>query len=191
MDPDKFNFREYESAAKTVAAIHKFYLTLFVYIVMVGYLHWLDLRDGIYNWAYWPTIGFTISLFWFAIAMLPSRWKERQIQKEMLTNSTKRESFLESEKKYSIREYDKAKRQVEDKMEFFTHLSIYILVNSFFIYLSLSNSENFWAIWPILGWGIGVFFHGFKVFFKTRESNCKRKLIEKEIEKQRRIKEKF
>lgn len=60
MDPDKFNFREYESAAKTVAAIHKFYLTLFVYIVMVGYLHWLDLRDGIYNWAYWPTIGLVL-----------------------------------------------------------------------------------------------------------------------------------
>lgn len=167
MVPDKFNFREYESAAKTVAAIHKFYLTLFVYIVMVGYLHWLDLRDGIYNWAYWPTIGFTISLFWFAIAMLPSRWKERQIQKEMLTHSTKRESFLESEKKYSIREYDKAKRQVEDKKGFFTHLSIYILVNSFFIYLSLSNSENFWGDLAYFRMGNWCFFSWIQSFFKT------------------------
>jgi len=34
----------------------------------------------------------------------------------------------------------------------------------FFILLNLATTDYFWAIFPILGWGIGVAFHGIQVF---------------------------
>lgn len=34
----------------------------------------------------------------------------------------------------------------------------------FFILLNLSTTDYFWAIFPILGWGIAVAFHGIQIF---------------------------
>ena len=34
----------------------------------------------------------------------------------------------------------------------------------FFIMINLFTTDYFWAIFPILGWGIGVAFHGIQVF---------------------------
>ncbi|MBA5630192.1 2TM domain-containing protein [Moheibacter lacus] len=83
MENRNYSQQEYESAKKSVQEIHNFYLIVFVYVVMMFYLHWLDLRDGSYDWAYWVAIGFTASLIWFAVEMLPFRWKEKLIQKEL------------------------------------------------------------------------------------------------------------
>ncbi len=50
---------------------------------------------------------------------------------------------------------------------FYRHLSIYALVIPALIALNYFNSPNyFWAIWPILGWGIGLAFHALRVFNK-------------------------
>jgi hypothetical protein len=191
MKPLKFSQSEYNSAAKSVEEIHKFYLIVFVYILMMGYLHWLDLQDGTYDWAFWPAIGFTLSLLWFAAVMLPFKFKRNWILNEIKRNHSHKSTEMNSTDKFTIRDYEKAQRRVEDKIGFYIHLSVFVVANSFFIYLSLSQSNYFWAKWTLLGWGIGVFSHGFKVFSKTGVSDWKRKLIEKEIEKQRRIKEKF
>ncbi len=37
-------------------------------------------------------------------------------------------------------------------------------MSAFFILLNIYTSDYFWAIFPILGWGIGVAFHGIQVF---------------------------
>ena len=40
-----------------------------------------------------------------------------------------------------------------------------ILVNIFLIVLNLVTSPKYlWFFWPLLGWGIGVVFHGLSVF---------------------------
>jgi len=41
----------------------------------------------------------------------------------------------------------------------------------FFILLNLVTSDYFWAIFPILGWGIGVAFHGIRIFTNEWEDS--------------------
>ena len=70
------------------------------------------------------------------------------------------------ENKYQNEErYFKAKKQVEEIKGFYGNLTAYIVINIFFLILNLKTSpEHVWFFWPMLGWGIGVIFHGFKVF---------------------------
>lgn len=188
MKPEKIHPREYDSAAKAVEEIHKFYLIVFVYILMLIYLHWLDLRDGNYDWAYWPGIGFTISLVWFALVMLPSKFKSRLIQNQFKELKTKR---MNPSDDFSVQEYETAKKRVEDKLGFYIHLAVYILANTFLVILCLSQGGYFWAIWPIFGWGIGIFSHGWKVFHRPSGSKWKEQQIRKEMERQRKLKGNF
>ena len=70
------------------------------------------------------------------------------------------------ENKYQNEErYFKAKKQVEEIKGFYGNLTAYIVINIFFLILNLKTSpEHLWFFWPMLGWGVGVIFHGFKVF---------------------------
>lgn len=53
----------------------------------------------------------------------------------------------------------------ERRVSFFIHLIIYILTNTALIYINLHyNPDYFWAIYPIMGWGIGLFYHFFFIF---------------------------
>jgi 2TM domain len=80
--------------------------------------------------------------------------------------------------------YRKAKRRVEAKLAFYTHLAIYIVVNIFLTLLNLMTSpQHYWFQWPLMGWGIGLVIHAFQVFPISNESSLKSRLIEKEIEK--------
>lgn len=61
--------------------------------------------------------------------------------------------------------YEKARKRVQDMKGFYANLSSYILVNLFLMVLNLATSpEHLWFYWPMLGWGLGVVFHGLKVF---------------------------
>ncbi|WP_417381169.1 2TM domain-containing protein [Gimesia sp.] len=80
--------------------------------------------------------------------------------------------------------YDLAKERVEKKMGFMIHCGIYVVVNAGLIALNLTRSpDKYWFIWPLLGWGIGVVFHAFKVFGPARTASLKEKMIEKEQSK--------
>ena len=61
--------------------------------------------------------------------------------------------------------YYQAKKRVEAIKGFYGNLTSYIVLNIFFLILNLATSPNeLWFYWPLLGWGIGVLFHGMKVF---------------------------
>ncbi len=80
--------------------------------------------------------------------------------------------------------YIEAKKKVEEKLGFFIHLGTYIFVNIFLIILNLTYSPQYlWFIWSILGWGIGITFHGLEVFLFSNGSEIKEKMIKKEMEK--------
>ena len=82
--------------------------------------------------------------------------------------------------------YQRAKKRVEAKMGFYMHLAVYIGVNILLIIINLITSPQYlWFIWPLLGWGIGVFFHGMSIFvFSGRKfKGIKERMIEKEIKK--------
>lgn len=79
--------------------------------------------------------------------------------------------------------YRKAKERVEAKMGFFVHLAVYVAVNIVLYYINSTTSSGYrWHIWPLMGWGIGVLFHGAGVFIFS--GRFKEKMIEKEMRKE-------
>lgn len=61
--------------------------------------------------------------------------------------------------------YFKAKKRVEEIKGFYGNLAAYIVVNIGLLVLNLVTSPgHLWFFWPMIGWGIGVVFHGMKVF---------------------------
>lgn len=70
------------------------------------------------------------------------------------------------ENNYKLQEsYNRAKQRVEELKGFYGNLVSYIIVNLFLLFINLKYSPNdLWFFWPLLGWGIGVFFHAMKVF---------------------------
>jgi hypothetical protein len=83
--------------------------------------------------------------------------------------------------------YEQAKKRVEAKYGFYVHLSVFFVVNLLLIIINLSNlSEGIWFIYPLMGWGIGLFFHALGVFlFAGKSAMITEKMIEKEMNKER------
>ena len=78
--------------------------------------------------------------------------------------------------------YKKAEKRVEEKIGFYIHLSIYIAVNILLIIINLFTSSHYlWFKWPLIGWGIGVFFHALGIYFLSGQ--IKEQMIEKEMQK--------
>jgi hypothetical protein len=61
--------------------------------------------------------------------------------------------------------YEFARNRVEELKGFYGNLISYIGFNIFFLLLNLLTSPNrLWFFWPLIGWGIGLFFHAMRVF---------------------------
>ena len=57
--------------------------------------------------------------------------------------------------------------RLEAKREFRTHIAVYVVVNAMLVAIwALSGQGYFWPVWPMLGWGIGLVLHGWKVFYE-------------------------
>ncbi len=81
--------------------------------------------------------------------------------------------------------YQKAKKRVEAKIGFYIHLAVYVVVNILLIIINLNtSSQYFWFKWPLIGWGIGLFFHALGVFVFSGGSAIKEQLIEREMKKE-------
>lgn len=66
---------------------------------------------------------------------------------------------------FDIEKYNKAKKRVKELKEFYSHLASYLVVIPFLIFINLYFSpKHIWFYWPMLGWGIGLFFHAVGVF---------------------------
>ena len=58
-----------------------------------------------------------------------------------------------------------ARKRVRALRDFYMHLATFVVINAFLIVLNLMTSPgDFWAIWPLLGWGVGLASHGLSVF---------------------------
>lgn len=79
--------------------------------------------------------------------------------------------------------YKIAKKRVSEKRKFYSHLMTWVIMSVFFILLNLFTSDIFWAIFPILGWGVAVAFHAIRVFSFTYGDDWEQREIEKEIAK--------
>jgi hypothetical protein len=74
---------------------------------------------------------------------------------------------------------DRAVTSLRKKREFLSHLVLYLIVNAFFVGIwAMTGADGyFWPIWLIVGWGIGVLFHGWDVYAKPpSESRIRREM---------------
>ncbi len=70
--------------------------------------------------------------------------------------------------------YENAKKRVEREKGFYSHLTVYIIINIALLFINsdfLDDGFNKWLNWnlyatPVL-WGIGLLFHGISVFSKN------------------------
>ena len=83
--------------------------------------------------------------------------------------------------------YQQARKRVEEKKGFFTHLAVYIVVNIMLvlIWAFASGGGYPWFIWPLGGWGIGLLFDFLRVFVFSKHTDWERREVEKEAEKLR------
>ncbi len=57
------------------------------------------------------------------------------------------------------------RKRVKELKEFYAHLASYLLINALLIVINLlTSSSTFWAIWPLMGWGVGLASHAVSVF---------------------------
>jgi hypothetical protein len=85
-------------------------------------------------------------------------------------------------------EYNKARKRVKAKKEFYQHLTSYVVMGIFFFLLNAVTSFGiWWFYWPLLGWGIGLAFHYFDVFGfpGTSSPDWEEKAIAAELERMR------
>lgn len=56
-----------------------------------------------------------------------------------------------------------ARRRAKAKMGWWLHAAIYLVVNTALVALALAQGRH-WAVFPLLGWGAGLAFHGLAVW---------------------------
>lgn len=55
--------------------------------------------------------------------------------------------------------------RLRQKREFGAHLLAYGMVNTIFVVIwAVTGAGFFWPIFPLMGWGIGIAFHGWDAF---------------------------
>ena len=70
--------------------------------------------------------------------------------------------------------YTNAKKKVESRMSFYTHLAVYLGVMTLLTILNLTIAgDYFWAMWPMIGWGSGLIIHALRTFVFCSESSLK------------------
>lgn len=89
-----------------------------------------------------------------------------QTEKHLREKTKKTKMGVIMEIKYNEEDrYYLAKKKVENIKGFYGNLTAFIGVNIILIIINLWTSpEYLWFFWPLLWWGVGVLFHGLKVF---------------------------
>jgi hypothetical protein len=81
-------------------------------------------------------------------------------------------------------EFHRAKSRLEARRGFFTHLTVFIVVNTALLFLNLATApDDLWVRWPVMGWGIGVAFHALAVFVIGDRSSISDDMVEREMNK--------
>ena len=72
-----------------------------------------------------------------------------------------------------------ARKRASAKLGWYTHALVYICVNVMLALMSVMSGKH-WAVFPALGWGLGLAIHGVVVFFVTGGAGLHERLIERE-----------
>ncbi len=74
-----------------------------------------------------------------------------------------------------------ALKRLKAKRDFSAHLVAYVVVNAFLVGIwAMGDGGHFWPFWTMAGWGIGLAFHAWAVFFQKPITQA---AIEREMRK--------
>lgn len=78
-----------------------------------------------------------------------------------------------------------AQRRVNQKMGFYKHLMVYLVVNLGLAAISLYSGHR-WYLGPLLGWGIGLAIHGIVTFANLRSGGVRERMLAAEVNRLKR-----
>jgi hypothetical protein len=81
-----------------------------------------------------------------------------------------------------------ARRRVNQKLGFYIHATVFVLVNLGLAALSWTGGRS-WHLWPLAGWGLGLAIHGFVTFASLNGDGLRQQMMEREMEQLRRRQE--
>jgi hypothetical protein len=67
---------------------------------------------------------------------------------------------------------------------FRSHLVSYFVIIGFLFAINLFTSAGpgyLWAVWPVLGWGLGLVFHGLEAYGIIADKDTEKEMIEDEV----------
>ena len=78
--------------------------------------------------------------------------------------------------------YEIARQRIKKKNKFHAHLVTYLVINGFLLAINLLTSPgDLWVVWPVMGWGVGILFHGFEAYGVVNDKSREEELIQKEL----------
>ena len=72
-----------------------------------------------------------------------------------------------------------ARKRAGARMGWYVHATVYLAVNAVLATLSLATGRH-WAIFPALGWGLGLMLHGLAVWFALPGGGLHERLVQQE-----------
>src|SRR5262249_22006716 len=66
-----------------------------------------------------------------------------------------------------VDERDAARRRVQAKRDFASHVVAYVVVNAFLVAVwAITGAGYFWPAWVLAGWGAGLVLHAWDVYWR-------------------------
>ncbi|MGE0351047.1 2TM domain-containing protein [Hydrogenophaga sp.] len=75
-----------------------------------------------------------------------------------------------------------ARRRAGARMGWYAHALVFLAVNAVLATISFSNGRH-WAIYPALGWGLGLLIHGLAVWVALGGGGLQQRLVAQERER--------
>jgi hypothetical protein len=79
----------------------------------------------------------------------------------------------------------RARRRVNQKMGFYIHATVYVLVNLGLFAVNLTTGGSSWHLWPLAGWGLGLAIHGFVTFATIKGEGLRERMLDDELQRLR------
>jgi len=93
------------------------------------------------------------------------------------------EQKIALERRIERRIRSKAKARVLSKIGFMWHFAVFFMVMLALTAINLNYTPNIlWVVWPLGGWGAGVFLHAFATFFTQGMTED---MIKRQIEREK------
>jgi len=79
----------------------------------------------------------------------------------------------------------RARRRVGMKMGFYIHAFVFVVVNLGLFAINDYTGGARWAVFPLLGWGLGLAIHGIVTFVSLQGEGWRQRMLQSEMDRLR------